>query len=375
MYKCTHCNEKLASEKGPINIDFIIKHVRFHDLNLYKCKYCTFVHNLKHKVDRHVSDKHSEKPSLVIIVREMEQELEENQEPEGVKETKPWKCSMCKYRSATRDEVAVHVYNKHNLDMQHKCALCNYRTSKRETFKLHFETQHPNQKTDIIDAYYEVPDHSNVQKHLSDHMYFDTTPIWQRDKTKFKHIRGIPLEEYNKSNKKILNKSGVDNLKSVESIGSGSSKNEKDIFAVSILKKPKTLKEKKLELSRTEALSEVIEIEDDNEKEKVITRTVKQSPKNKQDPLDDLLDSKRNEVYLSNNVAAQEAEKKVSNCTLQDIEEMDIHTLKKLDLSGTYGPYGKPFNKSFVCPLCDIFRTKKSLDMTNHLYKDLHYPR
>ncbi|KAF5292640.1 hypothetical protein FQR65_LT11192 [Abscondita terminalis] len=145
-YRCTHCHEDLSKEKGAINIDQILKHLRLHDLHLYKCHHCKFMHYFKHKVDRHVIDKHND--PMIIIVRELDHEPEEAKAhvvQEEIKETKPWRCGMCKYRCSSNDDIVTHVFNKHDLDSQFKCALCQYRSNVKQVIRMHFEKDHPGQ--------------------------------------------------------------------------------------------------------------------------------------------------------------------------------------------------------------------------------------
>lgn len=119
VYTCRHCNEVLPTEKS-LNVDLAMKHLKLHDLNLYKCSYCRFVNNLRHKVERHMSEKHLDKTPQVVVVRELEAEPEIGvanvQDFRDVsKETKSWNCCMCKYRSATRDEIVAHAEHKHDI--------------------------------------------------------------------------------------------------------------------------------------------------------------------------------------------------------------------------------------------------------------------
>lgn len=122
VYVCKHCNQNLCTDK-PINIDAVMKHLKLHDLHLYKCAYCKFVHNLKHKVERHISEKHLDKEMQVIVVRNMDCEPEmgstqyllEKQEYPIISMVRPWHCGMCKSRTNTREEIVAHVENKHDI--------------------------------------------------------------------------------------------------------------------------------------------------------------------------------------------------------------------------------------------------------------------
>lgn len=372
-YKCVHCEEKLATEKGAINVDYIIKHLRLHELHLYKCKYCKFLHHLKHKVDRHLTEKHPDKPSIIIVVRELEHEPEERQEQheefKEIKDTKPWRCGMCKYRCTNKTEVVSHVFNKHDVESQFKCALCQFRSNEKTAFPFHFESNHPGQSTDVIDAYFEVEEVQAIPKNSAEATHFDTTPLWQRDKNRFKHIRGIPLDETNKTPKRSPSKSSnfSDNLhKSIDAVASGASEfPEKDLLKTPVLKKPKTLKEKKMEL-KTTLENRVKEVSNENTAKKVPEPIIV-----KQEPLEELTKTSQKGVRKNKPVY----QKCKTELSLQEIEKLDIEALRNGELSGTYGPFGKPLLKQYLCPLCNIFKTKKVQDITYHLYKELHYSR
>ncbi|KAK5638594.1 hypothetical protein RI129_012889 [Pyrocoelia pectoralis] len=343
-YKCMHCNEILYKGKGVINIDQILKHLRLHDFNLYKCHYCKFLHNLKHKVDRHVLDKHPTNAPLVIIIREMDHEVQESSHiQEDVKEAKPWRCSMCKYRCSTKTEIVTHAHNKHELDTQFKCALCQYRTSAKSNFASHFQLEHPGRNVDVIDAYYEEEAVPAVKTAL-DLNLFDTTPIWQREKTKVKYIRGIPIEETVKMSKKSFPKFD--------------DKNEIKKIVHVPPKKPKTLKEKKLELVKDDE-NEIIEIEDDDN-----LLMISDKPK---------IAEKSTVVSASASQSDEDKMSSSSGYTVGELLSMDITTLKNANLSCAYGPFGVPHNRQFSCPTCNAFKTKKTADITNHLYKHQEY--
>lgn len=64
-FTCVHCKMNLT----PTDTDNLIKHLKLHGLQLFKCYYCAFVHNLKHKVEKHVADNHLDLPCKVITVR------------------------------------------------------------------------------------------------------------------------------------------------------------------------------------------------------------------------------------------------------------------------------------------------------------------
>lgn len=99
---------------------------------------------------------------------------------------------MCKTRSQSIDGIKNHVLDKHEIDTQFKCAFCSYKTNEKETFNKHYTDVHPNQDIDIIYAYRKVEEGPKDDKEIDN---FDTTPLWQRDRPRVRHIRGILFDE------------------------------------------------------------------------------------------------------------------------------------------------------------------------------------
>lgn len=120
---------------------------------------------------------------------------------------------MCKTRSQSIDGIQNHVLDKHEIDSQYKCALCSYKTNEKDHFDEHFKEAHPNQEIDVIYAYRKVED--CPKDDIGDN--FDTTPLWQRDRPRVRHIRGILFDESSpipskspkKTNKSQINVSPV----------------------------------------------------------------------------------------------------------------------------------------------------------------------
>ncbi|KRT79400.1 hypothetical protein AMK59_7735 [Oryctes borbonicus] len=200
-YTCLHCNSKLFEDKV-INVDTILKHLKLHDNHLYACGNCKFIHNLKHKVERHLSDKHPEKSSALIVIRELGKEIDtegvvpaEKEEPK-----KPWRCGMCKFRCAGIEEVKNHTLVKHNVSAKQKCALCEFGIEEMTSLLKHFEIDHNGQPIDIIVSYYKEDE---VQQKPDTDSEFNTTPLWQRNKS-IKHIRGILLDDTNNKTPKTI---------------------------------------------------------------------------------------------------------------------------------------------------------------------------
>lgn len=117
---------------------------------------------------------------------------------------------MCKTRSQSLDGIKNHVLDKHEIDSQFKCAFCSYKTNEKHTFNKHFTDVHPKQDIDIIYAFRKVEEDPKEDKEIDN---FDTTPLWQRDRPRVRHIRGILFEESSpipakspkKSNKNLVN--------------------------------------------------------------------------------------------------------------------------------------------------------------------------
>ncbi|GJQ85897.1 hypothetical protein Trydic_g21753 [Trypoxylus dichotomus] len=198
-YTCLHCNSNLFDEKM-INVDTILKHLKLHDNHLYSCGHCKFIHNLKHKVERHLSDKHADKPPAFIVIREMGKEVDAEGgvivEKEELK--KAWRCGMCKFRCVDIEEVKNHTQVKHNVTAKQKCGLCEFGSEELGSLVRHFEADHNGQDVDVIVSYYKEDEMHQKPDTDSE---FNTTPLWQRNKS-VKHIRGILLDDtHNKGSK------------------------------------------------------------------------------------------------------------------------------------------------------------------------------
>lgn len=105
---------------------------------------------------------------------------------------KPWSCGMCKAKYHTREDIRAHIIKKHNIDAQYKCTLCAFKNDEEDSFKAHFQEKHPGQELDMIFVYQKIEE--ELPKDDSG-AAFDTTPLWQRDKPRVRHIRGILFDE------------------------------------------------------------------------------------------------------------------------------------------------------------------------------------
>lgn len=419
VYTCRHCDDVLPTEKC-LNVDLAMKHLKFHDLHLYKCSCCSFVHNLRHKVERHVSEKHAEKAAQVVVVRELEAESESGvsnvQAEYRDKETKLWSCCMCKYRSATREEIVTHAENKHDIGKlifcpvsfalkprtehstgeQFKCALCTYKSATKDTFDSHFAERHPEHDVDVIDVFYKR-DESEIKSKETEP--FDTTPLWQRDKQRVRHIRGILFDESGKLPKKSPMKippvPTKDNLdRSIDAVATGDAhvlkqKKKNEIVAskfISVLKKRINSDSSVAPAAKRSNAS--------TEKASSNETTVTTSSESKEDSaviiLDDedtdcviektkpsavvILDGPDSESSKSKDVS-NEIEDAVDPLEIEDASQMMSGNQQTSELMGTFGPFGEPFNNKYLCPLCAKFKTRNAEAVKFHLYEELQYPR
>lgn len=201
-YKCPHCLKELLHDKEDVTVDKIIMHYRLHDLHLYKCSHCPYVHHLKGKIEKHLADKHPDRVPYIHIIREMENE---NDEPEPERDDKQWKCGFCRYRSSLQSDIKAHVAQSHGVKSQYKCNMCSYKSETAANFGEHVRSVHgSNAEATLVSAYYRADSlqEKTVTSTTCEPETFDTTPLWRRDKGKVKNIRGILLEETTKSPKR-----------------------------------------------------------------------------------------------------------------------------------------------------------------------------
>ncbi|XP_050305539.1 uncharacterized protein LOC126742791 [Anthonomus grandis grandis] len=195
-FTCAHCKVKIE----PTDIEHVIKHFKYHGLHLYKCNSCNFVHYLKHKVEGHIANSHLESVVKLVTLRSMDAEPVDQEDGGSGSSTpqsttlskfKPWNCCMCKAKYYTKEEIETHAIKKHNIDAQFKCTLCAFKSDSEEACRGHFIEQHSGHEFDIIFVYQKL-DEEPVKEPLES---FDTTPLWQRDKPRVRHIRGILFDE------------------------------------------------------------------------------------------------------------------------------------------------------------------------------------
>lgn len=213
-YKCPHCKIDLIDEFGDVNIDQIVFHLRMHDLHLYKCSICQYYHYQKHKVEKHLQDKHPDKEANIQVIRELDNSAnvntdernKDNQEKQKeIKEDKPWKCGFCKFQTASEEEIQSHVSQKHGVDSQYKCSLCSYKCDNTNNLNYHAKANHANSEVSLFAAYVQINDPSvdkNISGSHNESDSFDTTPLWRRDSSRVKIIRGILVEDEAESPKR-----------------------------------------------------------------------------------------------------------------------------------------------------------------------------
>lgn len=427
-FTCVHCKMDLP----PTDADGLIKHFKLHGLQLYKCQYCPFIHNLKHKIEKHISDIHLDLPVKTITVRFMESEPKDSTQETSTstvqsapvpatttKYYKPWRCCMCKYKSATQDGIQNHVLEKHEIDSQFKCALCWYKTNDKETFTDHFKVAHENQTIDIIYAYRKLEEGKEKESEA-----FDTTPLWQRDRPRVRHIRGILFDESSPAPAKSPKKakfataasspgpsgvrnatpspgpSGVKNTvstpgpssaKPTPPLGSSASiiistKHSNMDLAIEsvvngtadILKEPsssisddffqavnKLMKESNEDISKVRN-SMVIVIEDEDEPKMPATK----NKDNKNAPVAKNRATKRKGIEV---LGISKIPK--INDEIIDLESSGSDTeqdeFSERNLKLRFGVLGMPLWRQFKCPVCNMFKSKRISDLVFHLFKEM----
>lgn len=337
---CVHCKVKLTS----IDADGLIRHLNLHSLQLYKCHYCDFLSNLKHKVEKHCSDVHIDSQIKTITIRYMESEPKDSDDDaKSVTNTpilnqnkfnKPWRCCMCKTRSGTQEGIQNHVLEKHDIDSQYKCALCIYKTNDKSTFTEHFKQEHNNQDINIVYIYRKIEDEPKDDK---DSDSFDTTPLWQRDRPRVRHIRGILFDESlpvtSKSSKKSVKlspsmstaamKSSAKLNSSINAVATGNA----DVFKHD--ENHSTTQEKASEDT------DVIVIDDDIDIEYPVGSTER------------------------------------SDIQLEHIDDTNCENeCSEINLIELFGDFGQPLNKQLKCPVCNNFKSKRISDVIFHLFKE-----
>ncbi|KAL1501260.1 hypothetical protein ABEB36_006615 [Hypothenemus hampei] len=393
-FTCAHCKVKLAN----LDIDTVMKHFKLHGLHVYKCAYCNFVHHLKHKIEKHLEDLHTDKLVRVITIRSLDaepldtkqqqQQMIPNQDEsiQGTSQTskfKPWNCCMCKAKYFNKEEVQAHILKKHNIDTQYKCTLCTFKNDEESALREHFSSKHALQKFDIILMYQKLEEEVPKTEATTP---FDTTPLWQRDKPRVRHIRGILFDEISpepstKSPKKPIkiqaSTSGpVKIVSPVKEVSSGLkapsqaakgnvSKNLFDCIEAVARGTAETLKsyeedEKSINLIKNYNVVEVaqptgvIVIDSDN------------SDEEKDELFGKVMDRGTKRTIKESSPKNAKIMKKHDDPNLNEL----INKCEKENLIKQYGAIGAPNSKLLQCPKCFNFKRKDIGDFVYHLYKE-----
>lgn len=224
------------------------------------------------------------------------------------------------------------------LDQQYKCPLCTYKSSTKDTFTTHYAEKHPGNPIDIITAYYNADDNENKSTVSKPEVpTFDTTPLWQRDRQRVRHIRGILFEESSK-----LPKKGPIKLQQMDTVVKMQDNLDRAIEAV-VNAKDTTTKESDFDNEKIEALDKQI---------------------------DDVLNNIVSKRVAGDDAKADTAEKKDDSVIVIEDEGGEED-----EVMGTFGPFGKPLNNKFSCPLCAKFNTSNTDMIRFHLYEELQHYR
>lgn len=226
-YKCPHCDLCLTKEEiDCLAIDNIMFHLKMHDLYLYHCPACQYYHYQKHKIKRHILDVHKnvsgEKNTEIVRELDSSANVDESRTSlplkkmaevldvtiDGPSKVLAWRCGFCPYKCATRPEIVQHCTVEHKIKSQYKCGLCHFKCSAKPNYNNHFKTKHPNEKVHFVNSYYKLTEAELISgnplsqncsvdelSEESDKSSFDTTPLWVKNKTGVKHIRGILLDD------------------------------------------------------------------------------------------------------------------------------------------------------------------------------------
>ncbi|KAG5893935.1 hypothetical protein JTB14_028744 [Gonioctena quinquepunctata] len=378
-FTCAHCKADIT----PTDVDNIIKHLKLHGLQLFKCSHCDFVHYQKNKVEKHVNDHHADLPSKVITVRYMESEPKDPTEELSLldgpstptnnqlkSKDKPWRCCMCKTRNNSQEGIQNHVLEKHEIDSQYKCALCAYKTNEKDTFEEHFKDHHTNQEINIIHVYRKVEDGPKDDKD-KDADPFDTTPLWQRDRPRVRHIRGILFDESSpvpaKSPKKppkavttptssASTSKATSNLDlAIDSVAKGTNILKDDELIQQVNKIMKNSKESPSKTNDSDSDVIIIEDEDEISDESKTTKTKGSL--------------KRKTIEVAGISKIPRLEDVIDLANMSAVEEK-YDEYSPENLKGAFGEFGQPLNRQLKCPVCNKFKSKRISDFIFHMFKE-----
>lgn len=248
---------------------------------------------------------------------------------------------------------------------QYKCPLCTYKDSTKDSFQSHFTEKHPDNPIDIITTFYKADEiEQKPTTNKPDLIAFDTTPLWQRDKQRVRHIRGILFDESGKMPKKPLIKLQFDSVKppnnnldrSIESVV-----NHSDDLKTTTTTPTPTKKRK-----REESVGGGVD------------NTGKSCNEQKIEALDKQINESLNNI-MSRGIAGEKEKEKEKDVIIIDDDSGGASAGggdgDDEETMGTFGPFGKPMHNKFLCPLCARFKTRNSDVIRLHLYEELQYYR
>lgn len=182
-FSCGHCKNKTET-----SVDEMLKHMRLHDLKLYRCSNCDdYYQNTYAAIEKHIYSEHPTIAATVITIRDGLQQSTSEKSKETI-----WQCNNCQFTAATRTLIVQHNADKHSIHSQFNCELCGARSSSRQFLEEHHSKSHPVQDLRIFQHYSKMGDSTNSQ---TAPLIRDNAPLWKRDSNKIKHIRGILFEE------------------------------------------------------------------------------------------------------------------------------------------------------------------------------------
>ncbi|XP_018362419.1 PREDICTED: uncharacterized protein LOC108760768 isoform X2 [Trachymyrmex cornetzi] len=352
-FHCPHCPPSSSGQENQnIAIDKMGIHLRMHDTRLYKCSHCNHHHYHRHVVERHLTDKHPEKRPFVKVIREVENpENVQQPVPDETEEEVPdpdgnhWKCNLCDFKFVYKAEIATHADTVHGESSQYKCTLCPFKTNGKILLEQHINSKHTHDSNaDYTMIYQRI---KGVNKRSTETVDqggqdepFDTTPLWSRNMSRVRHIRGILLEEETETPAT----SETSPVTSKLSLGKRKSDAE-------IVTKPAKIK----------VTGKSISLDENN---KLSKEKSKRSLS---------CDKVSGEAEGEGHIMKESAQSKVTgNKSVKD--SMELIDGNDSDV-GRFGPYGKPDANMYVCTLCNQFKSKYKHDMRDHLYRELNYVR
>lgn len=163
---------------------------------------------------------------------------------------------------------------------------------------------------------------------------FDTTPLWQRDKQRVRHIRGILFEESGRPPKRAARPEGAKSRDNLD-----------------------------------DAIEAVVKAEDDVSEERSLNEQ-------KIEALDRQISEALNNIMSRSSAAMGPVEEAGGEViVIEDDDGAEGAGGDTGEAVGTYGPYGEPFHNRYLCPLCAKFKTRNADMVRFHLYEELHYHR